>query len=203
MRTKMIFIFILFVCCNKEKKAHNKISIQDTQDNYVLFSSSELAQYYEVNTHDEINIKEHNNSCYSFGDTLMKMNLKEDDFDFPKGEDYCEIYHHQFNESNTIQLIIYMAMGENDSQIFQTQLNSYYNNNLMDALLIDCRFEFEVKYFRDFKINNDKSISIIKKWVELFEYDEDYNIIGEKKQREIQSDTVTYFLNDKGIFIEK
>ncbi|OCB76114.1 hypothetical protein [Flavobacterium crassostreae] len=202
---KILFLALMvtLICCKKEVESENKSNqkeIAKSKDTTNI-SSKDLNPYLKLNPelfeYEIIGIPE----MHRFTDAEILFPLKENDFDYTKSKDFNYYTAKEFVvEGNQLKIIIFNTYGENDSKVLNVQLNSYRANQLKDALLLDCRFTFETEYYRNFSIKNDR-IEITKISVESLLFNEDGDIVGEKKTKDTLSSVVRYKLDSKGMFV--
>ncbi|EJL74231.1 hypothetical protein [Chryseobacterium populi] len=207
----LVFSYSCKKVAPKQEESNHELTIADstnTMKNNLPYTSDNIKQYYKYNV-DSISYVV--NSQYkglvsgNFNEKNKFVPLKENDFEIqqePKYKYYI-LETFKFSDTNTVKLIIYNSFGENDSKILNVQLNSYLNSDLVDQLLLDCRFTFETEYFRTFKIDADKNIEIVKYSVDKLEYNETGDIIGEKKSADSTKLKVNYIIDPAGKFIKK
>ncbi|MFC0427619.1 hypothetical protein [Chryseobacterium scophthalmum] len=194
----------------KQKEFNNEIITDSTatMKNNLPYTSDNVKQYYKI---DSDSISYVVNSLHkglvsaSFDEKNKTIPIKENDFEIQPDSKYkyyvLETF--KFSYTNTAKLIIYNIFGENDSKILNIQLNSYINNTLVDQLLLDCRFTFETEYYRTFTIGTEKNIEIIKHSVDNLEYNEEGDIVGEKKHADSAKVKVDYTIDKNGKFVKK
>lgn len=197
----LILITALFSCKKETESPPKKQNIESKTDSAI--TSKNFEQYLKHNAelfeYQIIGIKD----SLPFSDDDIAFPLKENEYHYNKSKDFNYFEAKSFeNRNNKLKIIIYNTYGENDSKVLNIQLNSYNSGNLVDALLLDCRFTFETEYFRNFKINNN-DIEIKKINVDKLLYNEDGDIIGNKPVNDTLVDVVKYKLNDKGFFIKQ
>lgn len=208
------FIVVTFCySCKKEKvkmdEFNHKLTLNDndTMKNNLPYTSDNVKQYYK---HDADSISYVVNSLYkgivscNFDENNKLVSLRENDFEIQQDskDKYYILETFNFPDEKKCKLIIYNTYGENDSKILNIQLNSYIGNKLVDQLLLDCRFTFEIGYYRTFKIEKDKTIEIIKYSIDSIEYNDAGDIIGEKKNADINKEKVEYTIDQSGKFIK-
>ncbi|TEA27809.1 hypothetical protein [Candidatus Schmidhempelia bombi] len=126
------------------------------------------------------------NKEFSFKPKLFKY-LTKSAFYFP------HVYFH-YNDI-LYKGIIYMAIGENDANVFTFQLNSFdAKNNLIDAIVLYKIQNGEISYWNDFFIKTNGKILIKQHQQQnLFEDDEAPN-------DKIQTTEIEYQIDHSGIF---
>lgn len=202
---KKIFFIILitaFFGCKKEtENTDNKPNIETKAD--LTIASKNFEKYLKHNAelfeYQIVGIKD----SLPFSDAEISFPLKENEFHYNKSKDFNYFEAKSFeNKNNKLKIIIYNTYGENDLKVLNIQLNSYNSGQLVDALLLDCRFTFETEYFRNFKINSN-AIEIKKFNVDKLLYNEEGDIIGNKPVNDTVVNMVKYKLNDKGFFVKQ
>jgi len=135
-----------------------------------LISAKELslpvtsAQIVGTYTHDSILEKsalsilpEYQKQAVRFTEQETRIPVKGDHFGVDKvNTDIAYVEVGRFNiENNLYKIIVYNRIGEADTPLFNTQLNSYDSDGtLIDALLLDSRFSYEeFKRFSEFRID--------------------------------------------------
>lgn len=211
-------MLILFFSCQKgtikQDKIDNeaqKIIVTDStvqMKNNLPYTSDNVKPYYKLDadsTSYVVNTLYKGLVSHNFDEKNQAVPLKENDFNIrlDSKDKYYILETFKFSDTNTAQLIIYNTFGDNDSKILNVQLNSYINNNLVDQLLLDCRFTFETEYYRTFKIGPDKNIEIEKHSVDKLEFNEAGDIVGEKNPADTTMVKVNYMIDLTGKFIKK
>lgn len=204
------FILVLFSC--KENKVPNDLPLKQQEKtittkvkNNLPYTSDNVKQHYKFDV-DSVNFTVNKNNLKEsyFLQEEVKIPLKENDFDIqpPLKNKYFVVETFNFSDSLINKLIIYNTFGDNDTKIFNVQLNSYFNNHLVDKLLLDCRFTFETEYYRDFKIDENRNIQIVKYSIDNLEYNEAGDIIGEKENPIPKIEKVNYKIGSDGKFVK-
>lgn len=193
---------ILFISCKKDtKEAATKE--ENTNQATIAISSKNLDSYLkfdpELVEYDITGL----DKAEKFSSTALSFPIKENDFDYAKSTDFDYFTAKSFEiAANTFKIILFNTYGENDAKILNIQLNSYNGGKLVDALLLDCRFTFETEYYRNFKIDGN-TIEIKKISVDKLDFNDNGDIIGNKKVNDTLTEVVKYQINDKGLFIKK
>lgn len=159
------------------------------------YSSVELEKYYYLDEKTGIKLNPHELSPLSFSDKELNYSPKLFD-EFAKGNDYYPLIYFYY-KSILYKGIIYQGYADNDMNTFVFQLSSYdAQNNIIDAIVLDTRFRFEVMYWNDFIINNNGEIFIKKHSQQLHDYSKNnFNINGD-----IQILELNYQIGNDGIF---
>lgn len=193
---------ILFISCkNDTKEAATKE--ENTNQATIAISSKNLDSYLKLDPelveYDITGL----DKAEKFSSTALSFPIKENDFDYAKSTDFDYFTAKSFEiAANTFKIILFNTYGENDAKILNIQLNSYNGGKLVDALLLDCRFTFETEYYRNFKIDGN-TIEIKKISVDKLDFNDNGDIIGNKKVNDTLTEVVKYQINDKGLFIKK
>jgi hypothetical protein len=171
-------------------------------DTGVVYSSAQVKPFHKVNkTQDYTFIKPVGYSFGKYNEPIIPVKGSQFNYDIKQGTDFITVKELSVNHV-PCRLIAYSLPGENDTRIINFQLNSYDNNHhLLDALLLDNRFTFEIIYYDEFKIHGDGKILINRYSVNRFEQNEQGDLIGEKAKPDTSLIQDVYQLNDKGIFI--
>ena len=201
-------IFLVFISCQKpEGNSYVELKKIDTQSIHDI-RSSDISKYY------------HFDSLHStyFVDTLLlpkSFHFEEGEITFPVKENDFEEYKIKSTDkyypldsfalkNYKFKVIMYLTDGENDTNIMNVKINSYdSNNNLIDALLLDQHFNFEIECFRNFSISSDKKIKIIKYAITYANYSEEGDIIGGKSVPQRDSVIANYLIDDSSGKFEK
>lgn len=128
---------------------------------------------------------------------VVPFSVKEREMQ-PKGETYgydmnsidgryYTVAEHKDRYGHDYKLIIYNIRGDNDMEILVSQMNSYKQGTLIDALVLEMNFTFETKCSACYTIN-DSVVKIDRYEINGILYAEDGDIIGAKAV----PDTVIY-----------
>ncbi len=209
------FVLICFSCkknmTTDENLTFKGVLIDSTftkMTNNLPYTSDSIKQYYKLDTDSVsyiVNATYKGLSNNNFDEKNRSLPLKENDFNIvlTSKTKFYTLQAFKFSDQNTAKLLIYNTFGENDSKILNVQLNSYMNNVLTDQLLLDCRFTFETEYYRTFIIDKNRSIKILKHTVDKLEYNDEGDIVGEKKIGDSAEVSVDYIIDNSGKFIKK
>lgn len=123
-----------------------------------------------------------------------------DTSEYLKGDYFYPV--NKFNK-DSIYLIAYLYQDFEDIMpAVKTQLNSYdKNGNILDTLLLDNRFSFELIYKNDFIVEKDFSIKINKYIINY--YDNLDNLIPKGSKPKESKKTYFYQINNYGVFERK
>lgn len=201
---------MLFSCKENTNPTDNTPAQNKTESTPIMqiklpYTSDDVKKYYKADSDSTIYlVNQEKVKLNKFSSELTSLLIKENDFEIkPKSTDkYAILEAVDFSNEISCKVIIYNTFGENDSKILNIQLNSYKKNKLVDQLLLDCRFTFEIQYYRTFSINKDETIDITKYSINRLEYSENGDIIGEKKNPEINKEKVIYKIDIEGKFIK-
>lgn len=210
--TFCVCVIILFSCKQKNESVHIEdanITKTDTVVHIEIklpYSSVNTYGYYSCDA-DGVNCELNDSltdKLVDFTDANVSLPLKENNLDGRtiEGYKFYEIGRFDFKDDVLGQLVIYNTYGDNDIRIMSIQLNSFKKGKLVDQLVLDCRFIFENKYYRDFVIQEDGTINIDKFKIETLLVNEDGDIIGELDPPLVTKETVNYKINKQGHFIE-
>lgn len=210
--TCLIVLVSMFSCKENKLKNENQLiknneikneSIMNNNDN-IQYTTEDIKKYFTFNKNTNQYTINVNSLSKKFISNEISFPLKENDYDIKISQDIDYFDIHNFNLSNfKYRIIIYNSYGENDSKVLNIQLNSYdENNKLIDKLLLDSRFTFEIEYFRNFIINNDRTIEIKKFSIDKLLYNESGDIIGEKEDYDTVVDLVNYKIDNSGKFLK-
>ena len=202
---KIAFLILLafFFSCKKEnKKTAEPTEIQKENTN-ILYDSKAMAPYLkfdnELIEYNIIGLKD----AHKFTAEETEFPVKENDFDSEKSDAFDYYVVHSFDiEAINYKVLAYNTYGENDGKVLNVQLNSYSGGVQKDALLLDCRFTFETEYYRNFTILSDKTVAIKKIAVESLEFNDNGDIIGNKKVNDTLTEVVKYKIDPQGQFIK-
>lgn len=203
MKKILFFILIItFISCKKENE-RSDIKTEVNHSNVVTINSDSLATHFKFNDdlfeYEIIGLQD----SAKFTADEISFPLKENDFDYSKSTDLDYFTAKTFDiAKNKFKIVVFNTYGDNDSKILNIQLNSYTDNKLIDAILLDSRFTFETEYYRNFKINGN-DIEIKKVSVEKLLFNEEGDIVGDKKVNDTLTDIVKYKIDSKGLFIKQ
>jgi hypothetical protein len=198
--TLFIVLVVVFSCKKETTKPLTPEKIIPQTDN-IIYSSAFIEPYLKFNAeyseYELIKLK----NPKSFSQEELAYPVKENEFEFNKSNDFQYYTTTSFN-FNTVayKVIAYTSYGENDSKVVNIQLNSYLANIQTDALLLDCRFTFETEYYRQFTIRKDGTIAIKKIAINGLAYDDEGDIIGQKKVKDTTTTLLRYKINPTGKF---
>lgn len=197
----IIALCILFSCKNTNENSEKTNAISST-DNEVIYTSANTLGYLEFekefNEYKIVGVK----NAQNFSTNEMDFLLKENEFNFSKSDEFSYYTIKTFDiEQTNFKVIIYTTYGENGSKVVNVQLNSYQSGAQVDALLLDCRFEFETEYYRNFVIKKDKTVEIKKIAVDKLLYNEDGDIIGNREVNDTLVTIVKYKIDPSGKFL--
>lgn len=202
---KTILLIILglctfYSCKKKNEKAEQTITIPKTEAIYASEKANKHLNFdKEFNEYEFLGVKE----AQKFSASEIDFVVKENDFEYNKTADFDYFTIKTFDIGDTnFKVILYATFGENDIKVANIQLNSYRSGVQVDALLLDCRFEFETEYYRNFVIKNDNSIEIQKIAVDKLKYNAKGDIIGKREVNDTLIDAVTYKINPLGNFLK-
>lgn len=203
MKKIIFFIIVLtvFSCKKEDSKTPTVTTKTSPKTESLIYSSDSIEQYLQFNAeYSEYELVKLTDPK-AFTEAEVKIVIKENDFGFNKSVDFKYYTPFTFTKDNVnYSIIAYNSYGENDSKVVNIQLNSFVANKQIDALLLDCRFTFETEYYRDFRITQDGTITIKKLAIDGLNYNDDGDIVGEKKVKDTTSQTVRYKMNTTGTF---
>ena len=193
----LLFLFFMLIIIGCSNGSAKNTAIQHT----LPFTSDGLKKFY---SYDE------NMGTYKINAqflekkefTKLEKNIKPKNF-----HDYYSIsqnYYPVLDVSNGLQRItgiIYEGWVESEYPCLFFQLNSYDNEgNMIDALLLDNRFTFEVTYWNDFAIDKDGNIFIKEFSKNEVLIDDSGNIIDSTITPKINSNLLKFKINKNGNF---
>lgn len=199
---------ILFSCIegngkNKVQQTKEIIQKSSVMNEMFPYTDKKAGKFYTFSTEqDRYIVSADEKKMMNFQTNKLILPIKENDFAImPTIKDkYAIVETMNFSSPVSCKVIVYNTIGDNDTPILNVQLDSYYNGQLRDQLLLDSRFTFETEYYRTFVINKDKSIKINKFSVNNLEFNEAGDILGEKKVADTVKVTVDYKLTNDGYF---
>jgi len=208
---KTVLLIIIGLCtfysCKKTNEKADQISTPPSTKPITIkkeiYSSADAKSYLnfdrEFNEYKIVGVKD----PQKFSSDELSFVVKENDFDYNKSDDfdYYTIKTFDLDDTN-FKVIVYTTFGENDTKVANIQLNSYRSGTQVDALLLDCRFEFETEYYRNFVIKNDKTFEIKKIAVDKLLYNAKGDITGKREVNDTLVDVVTYKVNPLGTFLK-
>jgi hypothetical protein len=204
---KTVLLILIGLCtfysCKKGNEKEEQIDPKLNPTQVEIYSSANAKKYlYFDEEYSEYKIVAVDNP-QKFATSEIGFVVKENDFDYNKSDDfdYYTIKSFELGETH-FKVILYSAFGENDAKVANVQLNSYKGDVQVDALLLDCRFEFETEYYRDFVIKNDQTIAIRKIAVDKLLYSPNGDIIGKREVNDTLVDVVKYKIDPQGTFIK-
>lgn len=192
-----LFLFSMLIVIGCSSGSIKKYHVQQT----LPFTSDGLKKFY---SYDE------NMGTYKINAqflekkefTKLEKNIKPKNF-----HDYystSQNYYPVLDVSNGLQRItgiIYEGWVESEYPCLFFQLNSYDNEgNMIDALLLDNRFTFEVTYWNDFAIDKDGNIFIKEFSKNEVLIDDSGNIIDSTITPKINSNLLKFKINKNGNF---
>ncbi|MCG9791011.1 hypothetical protein [Flavobacterium algicola] len=203
---KKIIFFILtlvFFSCKKETAESTPSEIATTKSDSIVYATSDFEPHLKFDSelveYDLTGLKDPKN----FTAQELAFKVKENDYNFNKSADFKYYTTDTFDLNDVkYEIIAYSTYGENDAKVANLQLNSYVSNKQVDAVLLDCRFTFEIEYYRHFEIKKDGSIIIKKFAIDGLRYNEAGDIIGKKAVKDTVTDIAKYKINTKGQFIK-
>jgi len=102
------------------------------------------------------------------------------------------------HKGKLLKLILYNKLGDNDSFMLLAQLNMYdTKGKLLDAVVLDLRYVFEVSFSSTFKINGE-DIYVKDTAVDGILFNDDGDIIGSKKKPDIDIIERKYRIKERG-----
>ncbi|TWP27374.1 hypothetical protein ETU09_07985 [Apibacter muscae] len=190
---KLFFLLLLFSCQNTPK--NNKKQIEPYKEVILPYTSQKLKPFYSVDSLTggvELTIKDIKPITFTKEELLQNVKNSEG---INKGNAYYPLIYF-YIDSIIYKGIIYNGYSDNDINAFVFQLTSYDNKGkIIDAILLDSRFIFEVYYWNDFTIRSDGYIDLIKYSHQLYDFsEENYNV-----KKNIESKKNIYKMN-KGKF---
>ena len=101
---------------------------------------------------------------------------------------YYTVAEYKDKNGFTYKLIVYSVIGDNDTEILVTQINSYQQESLIDALILELNFTFETQISSHYSVND--SLATVDRYEinDILYADESGDIIGTKAK----PDTVIY-----------
>ncbi len=188
----ILYLFILTTItlnCQEVSNNHSKLSTQ------LPYNSDNLKIYYRFDSMTGVHLVSNNLKPQKFSKKELLQKVKESD-GFAKGKIYYPLISF-YKDSILYKGIIYEGYADNDMNTFIFQLTSYdKNKNIIDAILLDHRFIFEIYYWNDFQIDKDGKIIIIKNSQQLYDFSEEPPNV----QGQIQSEKITYQISSEGKF---
>lgn len=171
----------------------------DTLDKYIVFNKK---YDYDASTettsllHNKLLVFE-NASKFASKNQLLSYRPSSETSEYLKGNYFYPV--NKFRK-DSIYLITYLYQDFEDIMpAIKTQLNSYdKNGNILDTLLLDNRFSFELIYKNDFLIKNDFSIKITENVISY--YDDMDNLIPKGSIPKVDKKTSFYRLDNNGKF---
>lgn len=93
---------------------------------------------------------------------------------------YYPVAEYKDRNGHAYKLIVYNVMGDNDTEILVTQINSYKQDSLVDALILEMNFTFETQISSRYSVND--SVATMDRYeINGILYDEESgDIIGTK-----------------------
>lgn len=95
---------------------------------------------------------------------------------------YYPVATYKYKGGQAYKLIVYHITGDSDTDILVTQLNSYKQDSLIDALILEMNFTFETQISSRYSVND--SVAVIDRYeVNDILYDEESgDILGTKSK---------------------
>lgn len=193
----LLFLFFMLIIIGSSNGSTKNTTIQHT----LPFTSDEVKKfyYYDENTGTYKIIAQFLEKKEF---TKLEKNIKPKNF-----HDYystSQNYYPVLDVSNGLQRItgiIYEGWVESEYPCLFFQLNSYdHAGNMIDALLLDNRFTFEVTYWNDFAIDKDGNIFIQEFSKNEVLIDDSGNIIDSTITPKINSNLLKFKINKNGNF---
>ncbi len=184
-----------------------KIKVQNTQNTGpadVLWpiSSKRFTRFYKQKNDggDHRLVVPKGFALKSYTEPIVPVHESPFGYDIKPGDRYIIAQQFKIGDIN-FKVIIYTVKGENDGKVLNIQLISYNaNGQLQDALLLDSRFTFEVKYYRNFMIDKNGVIRITSCTKDHYTYNDQGDITGTLKDPKTEGMTVLYQLRPDGRF---
>ena len=136
-----------------------------------------------------------------YTDPIIPVKGSNYHYDIAAGDTFLNVTKLNINRV-PCRLLVYSTFGENDTRVLNVQLNSYdQNNKIIDALLLDSRFTFDIEYYSQYRIYGDGKIRIRRFSIDAYEQNDEGDIIGERKKPDTLILKEYFRLNEKGQFI--
>ncbi len=134
---------------------------------------------------------------YAFIKSRSNSDEYNDGISYEKGNYFYPIYKYK---KDSVYCIIYIYQDFEDIvPAIKTQLNTYNKEGvILDTLLLDNRFHYELIYKKDFLIKKDLSIHIKEHIINYYDEYDDLIHKDSLPKTKIKSDS--YRINDKGVF---
>ncbi|MCW2120371.1 hypothetical protein [Flavobacterium sp. 7A] len=198
-----LILTVLFFSCKKESEKPIVPETKKIESDSLFYSSKDFQPYLKFNseyTEYELTGLE---TPKEFTSSDLSFKVKENDYNFDKSADFKYFTTAAFNlDKIKYKVIAYATYGENDGKVINLQLNSYVSNIQVDALLLDCRFTFEIEYYRKFEIKKDGNITIKKYSIDGYTYNDAGDIIGKRATNDTVTTISRYKTNTNGQFIK-
>ncbi len=134
---------------------------------------------------------------FAYIKTKRGSNEFKDEVRYEKGNYFYPI--NKFLKDSIFLITFVYQDFEDIMPAIKTQLNSYdQKGDLIDTLILDNRFSFELIYKNDFIIKNDFSIKITENIISY--YDEMDNLIPKETPPKVSKITKLYYIDDNGMF---
>ncbi len=165
-----------------------------------IITEKDLVSYYDEVDDSFVIKKKYRSKMNAF--TAKEKQLMPQGFLFEKyiqleRKDYYLVKQWQY-KGKLLKLILYNELGDNDSFMLLAQLNMYdTKGNLLDAVVLDLRYVFEVSYSSTFKINGEH-IYVTDTAVDWILLNDNADIIGTKKKPDIDIIERKYRIKERG-----
>lgn len=211
MRIILLFISVFFFSCwnRNENKSNNSVYeeiLPDDGDNYLLgtknifFTEKDILPFYYKEWSSYFLKDSIRTQIIPFTEKQQKFPLKGEKYFYTMDSDGFYKVSKWDIKDFSFELILYNIFGENDRQNLVTQINSYRGQELIDALILDMRLDFEIRVYSDFQIKND-SIFIKRYEINNTLYNDNGDIIGKKENDTLITKEV-YLIYKDGKFIK-
>ncbi|OCG24932.1 hypothetical protein A9G45_05305 [Gilliamella sp. HK2] len=189
----IITFLLMFSNINAVFSVNEKNDLHYYQKIKLPYSSKELEKYYYWS---DFGIKLSPNMPFPLRFSNKEFSFKPKLFEYLAKSAFYFPHIYFYYEGILYKGIIYMAIGENDANVFTFQLNSFdAQNNLIDAIVLYKIQNGEISYWNDFVIKTNGKILIKQHQQQnLFEFDED------PKKNDIQTKEIKYQMSRSGFF---
>lgn len=196
-------MIVVFFSCKKEVEKSIVPETKKIKIDSLIYSSSDFAPHLKFNSelteYELIGLVKPKD----FTTKELSFTVKENDYNFEKSAEFEYYTATTFDvEKTNYKVIAYTTYGENDIKVLNIQLNSYQGGKQIDALLLDCRFTFEIEYYRNFSIKNNGIIAIKKLAIDGLLHNDEGDIIGKRAVKDTITEVVQYKMDATGHFIK-
>lgn len=202
---------VLFGCKGESTEVEEEVieQVQEIDSNSIAdsalpCSSVDIEKYYHFDEESSVYslVYDAKEDLVPFSSENLTFPVKEDGFGFQfKTKKYREAKRFSFSNNISGRLIVYTTSGENDISMLNIQLNTFKNGKLIDQLLLDSKFSWEIRYYNDFVIHKNETIEIDKYTVEYMIFDDSYT--GDENDEVTTIEKVVYGIDKNGYFVKK